>query len=250
VRQKLLDLYEIQQIDLLIREAEVRQGGIPEKLHELEQQITTKKARVAELSEKRDGLSKEIRILEGMVQAERDKIRKWEKRLNDIRNQREYLALSRETETSKRVNHETENQILEMMTQQEGLEAEMEVLEDQLLEEEVDCESERERVTCEIADMEGNIASEKVRRDALLPNLPKPLLRKYDAIRAKRLGIGLVAVHQGSCEGCHMRLPPQLYNILQRLDSIEQCPSCNRLIFWDGILETPDEPAEVLEANP
>ena len=33
-----------------------------------------------------------------------------------------------------------------------------------------------------------------------------------------------------------MKLPPQLYNILQRADTIEQCPSCSRLMVWERLV--------------
>jgi len=49
--------------------------------------------------------------------------------------------------------------------------------------------------------------------------------------------VGLVAVIEGSCSGCNMKLPPQLYNILQRVESVEQCPSCQRIIYWSRIVE-------------
>ena len=73
--------------------------------------------------------------------------------------------------------------------------------------------------------------------------MPKPLYRRYDQVRARRMGMGLSPVAAGSCTGCNIRLPPQLYNILQRCDSIEECPSCKRIIFWDQILATPEAPS-------
>ncbi|MBW2734063.1 MAG: hypothetical protein JRH20_16875, partial [Deltaproteobacteria bacterium] len=47
-----------------------------------------------------------------------------------------------------------------------------------------------------------------------------------------RGGIGVVRAAEGACSGCHMRLPPQLYNILQRNETIEQCPNCQRIIYY------------------
>ena len=38
-----------------------------------------------------------------------------------------------------------------------------------------------------------------------------------------------------------MRLPPQLYNILQVGDRIEQCPSCQRIILWEKFLEQSED---------
>ncbi len=39
------------------------------------------------------------------------------------------------------------------------------------------------------------------------------------------------------CQGCHMNIPPQMYNELQREDSLKMCPSCERIIYWQRIDE-------------
>ena len=58
-------------------------------------------------------------------------------------------------------------------------------------------------------------------------------------------GRAVVSVKNGTCQGCNMNIPPQLFNLLQRGDSIELCGNCNRTIYWDKLLESPDgEPAE------
>jgi len=87
-----------------------------------------------------------------------------------------------------------------------------------------------------VAEVEALIATEKARRGQLVGKVPAGLLRRYDSIREKRLGVGLVPAAEGGCSGCNMKLPPQLYNILQRADTIEQCPSCQRIVFWEGIV--------------
>ena len=243
MRQYLLDLYEIQKIDLSIREQEKRQEAIPAHLRQLEASIDQLRDQIGKLREQRDGIVKEAKALEGNVQAEVQKIRKWEARLNEIRNQREYLALSREVEGGKRANREAEEKIAELMTSKESLDKQLEGLQSKLADLEVECEAEREKVEKALAELGGTLKGEVARRDALIPRVPKPVFRKYDAIRSKRLGVGLSPVAGGCCTGCNMKLPPQLYNILQRGDSIEQCPSCHRLIFWDQILPPSEQEA-------
>jgi uncharacterized protein len=236
VRQQLLDLYEIQRIDLGIREIEKRFEAVPVRLRELEASIATSRAELTKLTEQRDINLKEAKTLESSVQAEGLKIKKWDIRLAEIRNQREYLALSREIEGGKRQNRDSEEKIVELTAQREQLDTQIEALQDKLGEAEVDCAAERERVQGVLSGAGAELGKEKTRRDALLSKVPAQLLRKYDAIRAKRFGLGLVPVEDGSCQGCNMKLPPQLYNILQRVETIEQCPSCQRLIFWGKIL--------------
>ena len=241
MRQYLLNLYEIQKIDLSIREQEKRQEAIPARLRQLETTVATIRTQVETLSVQRGTAAKEAQTLRTTVEQETQKIRKWEARLNDIRAQREYQALNRETEGSKRANREAEEKISELIATRDRLDKELEVLKGELLEAEAECEEEQHKVDAAVADLKSELVSDKKRRDALVPQIPKAVFRKYDSFRSRRLGIGLCSVAGGNCTGCNMRLPPQLYNILQRGDSIEQCPSCHRLIFWDQILPVANE---------
>ena len=246
MRQFLLDLYEIQKIDLSIREQEKRQDAVPARLRQLEQSVEDLRAQASKLTDERDAVVREAKSLDSVVQEENQKVRKWEARLNDIRNQREYQALSRETEGSKRANRDSEEKISELNKAREALDAQLDIVMQKLTSEEETCEAERGEVTEALEAMKSELVSERQRRDTLVPTIPKAVFRKYDAIRGRRMGVGLSPVVGGNCTGCNIRLPPQLYNILQRGDTIEQCPSCHRLIFWDQIL--PDK-ASGAQAN-
>lgn len=236
MRQHLLDLNEIQTIDLGIREIEKRLESLPSRQKELEATCTTLRGELQKLTDQRDVLVKESKGLEGTVSAEALKIKKWEVRLNEIRNQREYLALSREVEGAKKQNRDAEERIQEIATQRGALDTQIEALQDKVAEAEIDLGSERDRVNGLASTEITSLDAEKSRRQALVGKVPGALLRKYDAIRQKRFGVGLVSVIDGSCQGCNMKLPPQLYNILQRVESVEQCPSCQRIVFWSRIL--------------
>ena len=51
-----------------------------------------------------------------------------------------------------------------------------------------------------------------------------------------------------------MALPPQLNNILARMESIETCPRCGRLVYRKDMLEDPalktDDAAKTEEPKP
>ena len=61
--------------------------------------------------------------------------------------------------------------------------------------------------------------------------LPPQLYRRYDLIRQKR-GTAISQTNDGTCNSCHMALPPQLFHRLRREPILEQCPSCNRIIYF------------------
>jgi hypothetical protein len=249
VRQTLLDLYEIQKIDLGLREQEKRRASLPEQLTKLEGSAQTLRRQIATLTEQSAGALREARSLQSLLDAEKDKVRKWESRLNDIRNQREYQALQRETEGSRRANRDYEEKINELYAAKEKHDTDLSGIQARLNELETTLAAEKQHVDGQTEALDTLIAAEQQRRDALIPRVPKALFRTYDAIRSRRMGVGLSPVTQGCCTGCNIRLPPQLYNILQRADTIEQCPSCRRVMVWDSLLEPDAEDAQAGSAQ-
>ena len=91
-----------------------------------------------------------------------------------------------------------------------------------------------------LAEIEAKIAELRAERDKLTANVKPDVLKRYSNIRMRR-GLAVVSVRNGTCQGCNMNIPPQLYNVLQRGASIETCPSCHRIIYWEEIMK--DEPA-------
>lgn len=236
MRQNLLDLYEIQKIDLEIREQESQRDQIPQQLRDHEAALTRLEQQANQLAEQRGQAEREARTLQATIEDERDKIRKWEARLGELRNQREYQALHRETEGQRRANRDNEEKLQELYrTQQQQTEA-SDALQEKLGEARKRAEAERAEVEGRLAALDEVVEVRRLRRETLLPRVPKTLFRRYDAIRAKRMGQGMCLVSSGNCVGCNMRLPPQLYNTLQRGQTAEQCPSCHRIIYWDQLL--------------
>lgn len=242
MREHLLGLYEIQRIDVVIHELQEKRDTIPAKLTQLQADISSRRAEIDSMTEQSLSYSKEASNLEGVVQAENLKLKKWDVRLKDIRNQREFQALSREIESSKRANANTEERILELWKTKEALDSDIEEKKNSLVELEANSEEKMSSVKAELAEIESAIAAETARRDVLQPNIPTSLWRKYERIRDKRKGQGLVLANGGSCGGCNMKLLPQLYIILQRGETVEQCPACNRILLFQGFL--PQESTE------
>jgi predicted nucleic acid-binding Zn-ribbon protein len=86
--------------------------------------------------------------------------------------------------------------------------------------------------------VQSQLAAAKAERDAARAQVEIKWLKLYDALVAKR-GYSVAPVVKGVCQGCHMALPPQLNNILARMESIETCPRCGRLIYRKELLEPP-----------
>lgn len=247
--QQLLDLYELQKIDVTIRDTQKRLEELPAQLRQLESSLASLTADLQRLTVERDGAQKEAKELDALLHAENAKLKKWDARLNEIRNQREYQALSREIEGGKRANKEAEEKIQALNQRRAELDKQIAAAQEQIGQRQAEVEAERSKVEAQSAEGKARVESDTKRRGELLPKIPKPLLSKYDNIRAKRMGVGVVLVVGGCCQGCNMRVPPQLFITLQRGQSIEHCPSCQRIIFWENFLKQ-ESLAEPVEAAP
>ena len=51
-------------------------------------------------------------------------------------------------------------------------------------------------------------------------------------IFSRRGGLAVVEIREGICQGCRMRVPPQLFNEIQRNEQVILCPSCQRMLYW------------------
>ena len=76
------------------------------------------------------------------------------------------------------------------------------------------------------------IERDRGRRQQILGTVDESLRSRYEMILSRRGGVAVVAVRNGTCEGCRMRVPPQLYNQIQRNEQVFLCPSCQRMLHW------------------
>jgi hypothetical protein len=55
-------------------------------------------------------------------------------------------------------------------------------------------------------------------------------MQKYLNVK-RRHSNPLADVSNGICRGCHMNIPPQLYNNVRKFDIVYNCPWCFRLLY-------------------
>src|SRR5205823_11549605 len=96
--------------------------------------------------------------------------------------------------------------------------------------------TERDREASELretlARLSAEIERERAARSELAQTIDDDLRRKYEMIFSRRGGLAVVEVRSGICQGCRMRVPPQLFNQIQRNAEVILCPSCQRMLFW------------------
>ena len=239
LREKLKALEELQQIDLEMNEVKAELEAIGPRRAEVEGRVKEARRTYDDEQGRLDGNERERRQLETLLGMERDKVKKWEGRLGEIRTPREYAALSREIDIARKSNDSQSEQLRALTAQAAEIQKALEERAEWLAEQEEATQGELKELDGRQAEVEKRLQQLEARRGEAARAVDPSLLGRYENIKKRRAGVALAPVVGMTCKGCHRNVPPQLAITLQRADSIETCPNCHRIIYAAEALNPP-----------
>jgi predicted nucleic acid-binding Zn-ribbon protein len=225
-------LAALQELDRQLREKTELVRASETELAELESQLAQQRELTRQAREARASADARRAELEAQLEAEEAKMKDRRMRLNRVRNEKELQALRREIEVSKEANQQTEEELLRVLESLEVLTATATEAEQRLAELEAASAAKISEHRTGMGQLLEDVAREREARDRMASALDAGLRRKYEQIFERRGGTAVVEVRNGTCQGCHMNLPPQLFNELQRTRDVRMCPNCHRILFW------------------
>jgi predicted nucleic acid-binding Zn-ribbon protein len=250
VRDQLLLLLQLQTCDVKVRELDTAAKQLPAKLDPLRRDlaklsgmIDVERAKLAETETWRKGQQE-------LIDRERDGLKQAQGKLQASKNTKEYSAASREVDNKRKAIGDREGELKKVTeaaaqstSQLQSRDQDVQKLRDELAASEA-------AMADQVAHLQAQLAEAKAARDAARAQVDKQWVKTYDSLAAKR-GYAVAPVVKGVCQGCHMALPPQLNNILARMESIETCPRCGRLVYRKDMIEPkPDGDAKPAESKP
>ena len=246
-------LLQLQQSDIKVRELEAAVNQLPTKLEPLRRDLAKLQTMLDAESAKVSETNTWRKQQQELIDRERDALKAAQNKLSASKNSKEYGAASREVENKRKSISDRESELKKVSeassastTQLESRNKDVEGLRSELA-------SSEAAQAGQIAQLHAELAEARQVRDAARGSVEKQWLKIYDTLAQKR-GYAVAPVIKGVCQGCHMALPPQLNNILARMESIETCPRCGRLVYRKELLDPkPDEapaPAPAAGAAP
>ena len=153
-------------------------------------------------------------------------------RITRIRNDKELGLAKREIDLLKEETSTVETELVSIMEEGETASARLTGLETELARLTTTRDGEAADQREKFAHLAAEIERERARRSELVQTVDSDLRRKYELIFSRRGGVAVVEIRGGICQGCRMRVPPQLFNEIQRNQHVILCPSCQRILFW------------------
>jgi len=236
VEQKLKALYELQTIHSKIDKIRQIRGELPMEVADLEDDVAGLETRIQKIKNELDDLEDNIVARKNLIRDAQANIKKYEAQLNEVKNNREYDALSKEIEiqgldiqvSEKKIREygfeiSTKNQVYEKaLADLEGRKKDLDAK-----------KAELGTITAETQKEEEDLISQS---EKAKENIEPRLLTAYSRLRQNaKNGLAVVTISRDSCSGCFNQIPPQRQADIRQRKKIIVCEHCGRILVDEQI---------------
>ena len=232
VEEKLQNLYELQRIDTEIDKIKTLRGELPLEVQDLEDEIAGLETRIENLKVELGELDKTSSTRKMDIKKAEEAIKKYSEQLDNVRNNREYDALSKEIEFQKLEIELQEKRIREAQKAKAEKEALMEESKKRYEDKVSDLEAKKGELNDIINETHKDEESLQTKSEELAATIDERLLTAYRRIRSNaRNGLAVVTVDRDACGGCFNKIPPQRKLDIRSRKKIIVCEYCGRILI-------------------
>jgi predicted nucleic acid-binding Zn-ribbon protein len=230
--QDLENLKELQVADKEILRLKEEVAALPRRVAVIEEKLATTKAKLekAKAAAKADEISR--KKFETSIQDAQGKISKYRDQSLAVKTNDQYRALMQEIQFAEQEIRANEDKILDLMVNAEAREKDVKAAEAELKAEMSEIEKEKEQARLRTAEDEKLLAEWNGKRDTLRAGVGADTLRHYERVMKFR-GSGLSEVRDQKCTACQVMLRPQTYNEVRAGQTVIECESCQRILYFN-----------------
>ena len=222
----------LQRLDSAAHDAQRRLAEEPERLKRLDTRVETARAAVAGAKERLAENQATRRAIEKDMAVHQGRLSKFRDQLMSVKTNVEYQAMQKEIEFAQHEVKAYEDKILEGMLEADDLTAAVKRAEAESAAEQKAVEADRKAFAAELTGVRESLERITGERAELVRALSPPVLAMFELVAKRRNGIAVAEAREGICTICHVRLRPQVFNIVRRSDDIVQCDSCQRILYF------------------
>ena len=234
MQEKILALYELQKIDSKIDGINKVKGELPLEVQDLEDEMAGMKTRIEHINAEIEELNSLTKQRKREVDQAKIMIGNYKEQQNNVRNNREYDAISKEIEYQELEIELAEKRLKEYAGGIKAKKLQLEEAENQMKEREADLtakKAELEGIEAETAPL---VEEYGVQEAQAKEKIDERLLAAYERIRRNvRNGLAVVTVKRDACGGCFNRIPPQRQADIRLGKKIIVCEYCGRILVAD-----------------
>ena len=234
------ELVELSKIDRALDSYTPQIDAINSKVAKAQKRVdelTAKKAEIAELIENNN---EKIKSFEIQIQELKDQLDSIKKKQALVKTEKEITHLSSEEHIAKDTLSYNNDEIERLNKVNDVKSAELAEIETELAEATETLEKTKEEVAEELKSIEEQKSSLYEQRDKAIRSMDLKILAFYEKIRKWAGNTAVVKVENQACYGCYMKINDKSYSDLIKGEEIVTCPHCGRVLY----LEVESENAE------
>jgi uncharacterized protein len=224
-------LIRLQHAETDLRRVEAELQEIPRQRAELEAALARERGRLDQGREALGQTQKARRQHEADLQDLETKRSRYKGQLMEVKTNKEYTAMLHEIEGVERDIRSREDQILAEMERAEGLTAEVKAEEEAFKEAEGRAREGGRALDERARSLEEERTRLSAERDAVAATVPDEVLELFQRV-ARLRGVAVAEARDGMCQVCHLKLRLQMYAEIKHNEEIQQCPACNRILYY------------------
>jgi hypothetical protein len=224
-------LIRLQRAESELRRVEAELQEVPRHKAELQEALTRERGRLDATREALAQCQKARRQHEGDLQDLETKRSRYKGQLMEVKTNKEYTAMLHEIEGVEREIRTREDQVLAEMEKSEGLAAEVKAEEEAFKAAEGRARDGGRDLEERARGLEEERARLAGERDAIAATVPEDVLELFQRV-ARLRGVAVAEARDGMCQVCHLKLRLQMYAEIKHNEEIQQCPACNRILYY------------------
>ncbi len=231
MQEKILALYELQKIDSQIDEINKVKGELPLEVQDLEDELAGLQTRIENINGEMEEFNTLTKQRKREIDQAKIQISHYKEQQNNVRNNREYDAITKEIEYQELEIELAEKRLKEYVAGIKNKKAQLESAEAVVADRGQDLaakKAELESIEAETADQ---VAALQAKAEKAKTKIDERLLVAYNRIRKSvRNGLAVVAVKRDACGGCFNRIPPQRQVDVRQGKKLIVCEYCGRIL--------------------
>jgi uncharacterized protein len=235
LKKNLLLLIELQECDSQIVNLSTKKIKLPEKIAKLDEEFHLFKNGIEQNKRKYDELKARHIESENKIKKLNEAMIKTKERLLEVKNNKEYQAMLKEIEVAESSRGDIETEIISILEELDKLSILVKEDEETLGQRKKEYEAEKKIIENDLSTIDADAVSWEQKRVDLRKDVSADILARYEKVKNRNNGVGVISVWKQVCNGCHMNIPPQLYNELQKTTELLSCPNCNRIMYFQNM---------------
>jgi len=223
-------LWELQQIKSGIAAKDQQLTERPESFARIDDEYQAARSETERFETRRRALDLERRGIEGELQTVQEILTKYQGQLMKVKNQQQYAAAWKEIDTTRKKIKELEDEDLRILTEIEEIDGQLKELSESHADLEASWTEAHGLWQESLSGLRDEIAGLKERATLVEGQIPEKWRRQFYRIFEQRHGVAVVAVENGACGGCRVRIRPHVDQRLKRGEVIP-CEGCHRISY-------------------